>query len=114
LPEFVDEQIFAWACDEVTNKKNINTEKAKYIKIQEGLCVHCMHFGSFDDEPKTVAIMEKFMEENNLTNDISTTRHHHEIYLSDPRKTEISQLKTILRIPVKRRMDSKISPINIC
>ncbi|MDR0792258.1 MAG: GyrI-like domain-containing protein [Chitinophagaceae bacterium] len=103
LPEFVNEQIFIWACNEATINKNVDTQKAKYLKIKEGLCVQCMHIGSFDDEPKTVAEMEKYMEENNLVNDIGKERHHHEIYLSDFRKTAQEKLKTVLRIPVKKR-----------
>jgi hypothetical protein len=102
LPEFVNEKTFEWACDEVSNSKKIDTEKAKYIKIKEGLCVQCMHIGPFDNEPETIAKIEKHIEENNLVNDINTKRHHHEIYLSDFRKVEKEKLKTVLRIPVKR------------
>ena len=102
LPEFVNKEIFKWACDEVTKKKNIETKIAKYIKIKEGLCVQCMHIGSYDDEPKTIKMINDFIKENNLKNDINEKRRHHEIYLSDPRKTEISKLKTVIRIPVKK------------
>ncbi|MDR2793062.1 MAG: GyrI-like domain-containing protein, partial [Treponema sp.] len=102
LPEFVNNKIFEWACKEVTNNKNMNTKKAKYIRIKEGMCVQCMHIGSFDDEPKTVTTMEKYIEENNWVNDINQERHHHEIYLSDYRKVEKGTLKTVLRIPVRR------------
>ena len=103
LPEFVDKNIFKWACEEVLKKKNIETRNAKFLKIKEGLCVQCMHMGSYDDEPKTIKSIEEFIEENNLINDINEKRRHHEIYLSDPRKTETPKLKTILRIPVKGR-----------
>jgi hypothetical protein len=102
LPEFVTKKIFEWACNEVTNNKNINTEKAKYIKVKEGMCVQCLHIGSFDEEQKTITIMEEFIKENNLANDINQERHHHEIYLSDFRKVAKEKLKTILRIPVKK------------
>ncbi|MDR1956680.1 MAG: GyrI-like domain-containing protein [Treponema sp.] len=102
LPEFVNKKTFEWACNEVVKKKKINTEKAKYIKIKEGLCVQCMHIGPFDEEPRTVKLMEKYMEENNLINDINKERWHHEIYLSDFRKVESSKVKTILRIPFKK------------
>jgi len=101
LPEFVDEKVFEWACKEASKKKKIDTTKAKLLKINEGLCVQCLHIGSFDDEPKTLKQMNDFIENNGLQNDITETRRHHEIYLSDPRKTETSKLKTILRIPVK-------------
>jgi hypothetical protein len=103
LPEFVDKSIFKWACDEVLNKKKIETKNAKYLKIKEGLCAQCMHIGSYDDEPKTISLIETFIEENNLINDITDKRRHHEIYLSDPRKTAIEKLKTVIRIPVNKK-----------
>jgi hypothetical protein len=102
LPEFVNKKIFEWACNEVTNNKKINIEKAKYIKITEGLCVQCMHIGSFDDESETITKIEKYIEENSLVNDINEERRHHEIYLSDFRKVEKEKLKTVLRIPVRK------------
>ena len=102
LPEFVDEQVFAWACAEASRKKKIDTTKAKLLKIKEGLCVQCLHIGSFDDEPGTLKKINDFIESNGLQSDINETRRHHEIYLSDPRKTEITKLKTVLRIPVKK------------
>jgi hypothetical protein len=103
LPEFVDKGMFKWACDEVLKKKNIETKDAKYLKIKEGQCVQCMHIGSYDNEPYTIKLIEEFIESNNLKNDINDKRRHHEIYLSDPRKTEVSKLKTVLRIPVKKK-----------
>ncbi|GHU23087.1 transcriptional regulator [Spirochaetia bacterium] len=103
LPEFVDKKIFEWACDEVVKNKKINTEKAKYVKINEGLCVQCMHIGPFDDEPKTIKLIDKYIEQNNLMNDINKERWHHEIYLSDFRKVKSEKMKTVLRIPVKNK-----------
>jgi hypothetical protein len=103
LPEFVNEKIFEWACAEVNKKKKITAKNAEYIKIAEGLCVQCMHLGSFGDEPKTIKLIDDFIENNNLTNDINETRRHHEIYLSDPRKIEESKKKTVLRIPVRKK-----------
>jgi hypothetical protein len=102
LPEFVDEKVFEWACDEVSTKKKIDTKNAELLKIKEGLCVQCLHIGAYDDEPRTLKLMNDFIAENGLQSDISDTRRHHEIYLSDPRRTEISKLKTVLRIPVKK------------
>jgi len=102
LPEFVDERVFEWACDEVSKKKKIDTTKAKLLKIKEGLCVQCLHIGSYDNEPKTLKLMSDFITENGLQSDINEIRRHHEIYLSNPNKTEVSNLKTVLRIPVKK------------
>ena len=104
LPEYVTEDVFSWARNEVKNKKNIETEKAEYIKIKEGLCVQCMHIGSYDEEQKTIKLMEKYIEENILVNDINEKRRHHELYLSDPQKTAAEKLKTILRIPIRRKL----------
>jgi hypothetical protein len=102
LREYVDEKVFEWACVEASKKKKLDTTKVKFLKIKEGLCVQCLHIGSYDDEPKTLKQINEFIEKNGLQSDINGTRRHHEIYLSDPRKTELSNLKTILRIPVKR------------
>ena len=62
-----------------------------------------MHHGSYDDEPITVAIMDKYLEDNGYVNDFSDTRLHHEIYLSDTRKVAPNKLKTVIRHPIKRK-----------
>jgi hypothetical protein len=103
LPEYVTKNVFKWACEEVSKKKKINTEKAYLLKFAEGLCVQCMHIGSYDDEPKTMALMDLFIDSNNLINDTREKRRHHEIYLSDPRKANPDKLKTVLRVPVKKK-----------
>ncbi len=61
-----------------------------------------MHIGSYEDEPTTLAMMDEYLKDNGYKNDLSNSRLHHEIYLSDPRKTERSKLKTVIRHPVKR------------
>ena len=71
--------------------------------MEEGLCVQVMHTGPFDSEPDTVARMDAWLAENGYENDFSQERQHHEIYLSDPRKTPPERRKTVLRHPVRRR-----------
>jgi len=61
-----------------------------------------MHIGSFDDEPASVALMDSFLEENGYVNDMSDTRLHHEIYLSDARKVPPEKWKTVIRHPVRK------------
>ena len=73
------------------------------LVIDEGLCVQVMHIGAFDNEPETVAVMDKYLEDNGYVNDFTDERHHHEIYLSDPRKTAPEKCKTVIRHPVKKR-----------
>jgi hypothetical protein len=103
LPEYVTHDVFQWACEEAGKKKKLDTSKAHLTKINEGLCVQCMHVGPFDDEPKTMNVMDRFMQEHNLLKDLNEKRKHHELYLSDPRKTEPEKMKTVLRIPVKHK-----------
>ncbi|GMO70611.1 MAG: GyrI-like domain-containing protein [Treponemataceae bacterium] len=103
LPEYVTKDVFIWACTEASKKKKIDTAKAQLLKIAEGLCVQCMHIGSFNDEPKTLKSIDDFIEKNNLIKDINDKRRHHEIYLSDPRKTAETKMKTALRIPAKSK-----------
>ena len=102
LPDFVTKTDFDWAIEEATRKKKIDFSKVEFLEIEEGLCVQCMHSGSYDDEPATVAAMDKFIADNSYENDISDTRRHHEIYLSDARKVAPEKLKTVIRHPIKK------------
>ncbi len=102
LPDFVTKEDFEWATKEATRKKKQNFSRVEFLTYDEGLCVQCMHIGSYDDEPKTIDLMHKFIEENRYELDITNTRFHHEIYLSDPRKCEVSKLKTVIRHPIKK------------
>ena len=103
LPEYVNDSVFKWACEEASRKKKINADKAYLFKFNEGLCVQCMHMGPYDNEPKTLALMDDYVRKNNLTKDITEKRRHHEIYLSNPGKVPPEKLKTVLRVPVKKK-----------
>lgn len=106
LPDFVTPEEFSWAKEEATRKKGLDATAAELLTIEEGLCAQIMHLGPYDDEPATVALLDAFIAEQGLENDMSDTeagRHHHEIYLSDPRRTAPEKLKTILRHPVRPR-----------
>lgn len=102
LPDFITEEDFSWAVQEAARKKNIDCSKAEFLLVKEGLCVQMMHIGAFDDEPATVAEMNQFLKEQGYNNDFSEQRLHHEIYLSDPRKTQMDKCKTVIRHPIKR------------
>ena len=103
LPDFVTKADFDWAIEDATRKKKMDFSKVEFLEIEEGLCVQCMHSGSFDDEPATVAAMDQFIADNGYENDISDTRRHHEIYLSDARKVASEKLKTVIRHPIKKK-----------
>lgn len=102
-PGFVREEVFEFAKSALTKKKpNLDASKARLITITEGLCVQVMHIGSFDSEPTTIAAMDKYAVESGYVIDISASRRHHEIYLSDPRKIAPEKMKTIIRHPIRR------------
>lgn len=101
LPDFVSKEDFEWAKEEAARKKKMDCSLAEYFTVNEGLCVQIMHIGSFDDEPATVAIMDEYLEQHGYVIDISDTRLHHEIYLSDARKVEPAKCKTVIRHPIK-------------
>ena len=100
-PDFVDDEVFGWACDQVRLKKKLDPSAARRLTLAEGLCVQCMHIGPYDAEPDTVRRMERFAEENGYCPDFCAGRRHHEIYLGDPRKTAPERLRTVIRHPVR-------------
>lgn len=101
LPDFVSQEDFDWAAAAATKKKKLDFTKVEFLTYDEGLCVQCMHFGSYDDEPATIQAMEELATASGYKIDITPERFHHEIYLSDPRKAEVSKLKTGVRHPIK-------------
>ena len=107
LPDFVTKADFDWAIEEASKKKKQDFSKVEFFTYDEGVCVQCMHIGSYDDEPKTVALMHEYIKANGYELDITDKRLHHEIYLSDPRKCEASKLKTVVRHPIKRSTNEK-------
>jgi Uncharacterized conserved protein len=101
LPDFVKKEDFDWAIEEATRKKKQDFSRVEFFTYDEGVCVQCMHIGSYDNEPVTVEAMHVYAYEQGYEVDITDTRYHHEIYLSDPRKCDISRLKTVIRHPIK-------------
>lgn len=102
LPDFVTEADFRWAVDTAAKKKKLDCSAAELLPIDEGLCVQILHIGSYDAEPETVAVLDRFLAENGYVNDFSPIRLHHEIYLSDARKAAPDKLKTVIRHPIKQ------------
>lgn len=102
LPDFITRDDFDWAVETASKKKKLDCSSAEFLTIEEGLCVQIMHIGSFDSEPESVALMDKYLAENSCENDISESRLHHEIYLSDVRKSAPEKWKTVIRHPIKK------------
>lgn len=102
-PGFVDEEVFAWAVERLAAKKpELPLEKARFLRWEEGLCAHALHVGSYDTENATIDQLTGFMEKAGYADDFSDVRRHHEIYLSDPRRTAPEKLKTVIRHPVRK------------
>ena len=102
LPDFVSAEDFHWAVSKAERKKKLDCATAEFMTIEEGLCVQIMHLGPYDEEPASVAAMEKHIRDCGYVTDFSNVRQHHEIYLSDPRRTAAEKLKTVIRHPIRR------------
>lgn len=105
LPEFVTKEELDWAVKEAAEKKKTDFSKVEFFTYEEGLCVQCMHIGPYDDEPATIEAMGAFAEQEGYVPDMGGSRHHHEIYLSDPRRCKPERLKTVIRHPVCKTDD---------
>ena len=101
LPDFITKADFDWAVRTASKKKKMDCSQAEFLTVDEGLCVQIMHIGPYDDEPASVALMDQYLTENGYMNDLSATRLHHEIYLSDARKVAPENWKTVIRHPIK-------------
>jgi hypothetical protein len=101
-PQWIDDNDLQEIITKAKNKKpNSALEKVKLKSIEEGECVQILHIGSYDDEGPILAKMHnEFIPQNGY----KMCGLHHEIYISDPRKTPSDKLKTILRQPVLKQL----------
>ncbi len=104
LPDFIREEDVLWAREEAARKKKRDFSPVEFLRYDEGECVQCMHMGPYDNEPSTIGKMRAYAAEMGYRIAIDSTRLHHEIYLSDPRKTDPSKLKTVIRCPVIKQV----------
>jgi hypothetical protein len=97
LPVPVTDEMIAKARAKAAKKLGIDAPEVVIEEIDEGLCLQCLHIGPYADEAPVLArLHDEVMPERGLT----FGQPHHEIYLSDPRKTAPEKLRTILRQPV--------------
>ncbi|MFV0396235.1 MAG: GyrI-like domain-containing protein [Coprobacillaceae bacterium] len=98
-PDFVTEEVVKEILTmQEINKPNLYYNDVVLEEMEDGKCVQMMHIGSFDDEPATFAKMTQFLEDNNLE---KSTHEHKEIYISNPLKTKLENMKTVLRYYIK-------------
>lgn len=99
-PDWIDRSMFEAVVERVAAKDApARLKDVRLESLSEGLCVQTLHVGSFDDEAPLLARMHhEFIPATGLR----MTGKHHEVYLSDPRRTAPERLRTILRQPVER------------
>lgn len=102
LPDFITRKDFEWAVATASAKKKLDCSAAEFVSIEEGLCVQMMHIGPFDDEAASIAQMEAYLERNGYVKDLTDSRMHHEIYMSDVRRVAPEKWKTVIRLPVRK------------
>lgn len=97
-PDFIDEELFNHFLKEVQKKKdNPKLSLLRYEELSEGKCCQVLHVGPYAEEPTSFKKMQEFCDSKGV---IRSYKGHREIYLSDPRKTDPSKMKTILRFKV--------------
>jgi len=98
-PEIVNPQLFAQAVDEAIKKKGLAAlTRLRLESYAEGMAAQIMYFGLYADEGPTIARLHQFIRENGCIN----TGKHHEIYMSDPRRTAPEKLRTVIRQPMRK------------
>jgi hypothetical protein len=102
-PDVISDDAFAQGMSELRRKRGDSPalSKIKLKSFEEGFCVQVMHVGPYATEPGTVERLKAFAGENNYRDCVGLGGKHHEIYLGDPRRSDPSKLKTILRHPVE-------------
>ncbi len=97
-PDFVSDTMFNDGVAKTAAKRNDPPASLRFEPYNEGRALQILHIGSYDDEGPT---LKRLHEEVMPSLDVTFNGPHHEIYLSDPRKTEPAKLKTILRQPIR-------------
>lgn len=97
-PDFVDPAEIEEAAAKLVEKgKTPSVREVRLGTLEEGRCVQMLHVGPYESEPETLAAMREFMAKEG----VEQAGHHHEVYLSDPRRVAPEKLRTILRLPVR-------------
>jgi hypothetical protein len=98
-PDWITAEMVEEARREVAEKKE--TPRLPELRLEayrEGLSVQIMHVGPYDAEGPTIERMHAFIADSGY----EPAGKHHEIYLSDPRRTKPENLKTVLRQPIRK------------
>jgi hypothetical protein len=97
-PHFVDDSLFRQAVAQVAKKNLPSLSKLRFESLHEGLCAQIMHLGPYSEEKPTIEKLHSCIKQNGYV----LSGRHHEIYLSDPRKSAPEKMKTIIRQPISK------------
>ncbi|MET0245720.1 MAG: GyrI-like domain-containing protein [Sphingomonas sp.] len=97
-PDFVTPAMFEDAAAKTSRKRADRPSTLRFEPLAEGRALQILHIGSYDDEGPTLS---RLHEEVMPALGVTFAGPHHEIYLSDPRRTDPARLRTILRQPVR-------------
>ncbi len=96
VPAQVSEREAKAAADEVAGRGAALAKKVQLETIEEGPCVQALHRGAYEAEAETIARMDAVARAAGR----ALAGPHHEIYLSDPRRSPPARLRTVLREPL--------------
>lgn len=99
-PDHVSEEDIADALSALEKKRKATAAHGiiKTELLDEGQAVQCLHVGPYDSMGGAISTMQAFAESNGL----ELAGKHHDVYLSDPRRTAAPEkLKTVLRRPAR-------------
>lgn len=99
VPDYVDDDTFLAAKIRARERLGTLPESLRLETLQEGLCLQALHVGSYDEEGPLLAVLHG---EIMPTDGYAFAGRHHEVYLSNPRKTPPGKLKTVIRQPVRQ------------
>ena len=97
-PEYVTKGLVDKALEHVRNKNLPALSKTRFESLHEGLSAQIMHIGPYSEEDPTIQRLHRHIKENGY----KLRGKHHEIYLSDPRKSAPERMKTVIRQPITR------------
>jgi hypothetical protein len=99
-PDHISTKMVDMAIEKVAKKKNPPAlSKVRFEAYKEGLSVQILHMGPYSEETENIQKLHHFAEDEGYV----LRGKHHEIYLSDARKTAPEKLKTIIRQPVAKK-----------
>ncbi len=96
-PQWITQDVIEAVTEKVEKKLGRTVRDVRFDHFHEGRAAQIMHLGPYIDEGPTIEALHSFIAEQSL----SRQGHHHEIYLTDPRRSKPERMKTIIRQPVR-------------